>query len=551
MAWPSTARASTALWVQPSTHKVRTIETPGPTAHASIAAAKNEFEAFQIVVNDPAGVKQIDVTTGNFTGPGGHVIPASAVRFYRVDLINLLHPSDQDGHTGRWPDPLVPKVDDLDGTARHGFPFDAAPNESRAIWTEILVPTTATAGNYTGTITVTTHGALLGHVPVSLRVFDFALPSTPTLRTYYQANDMSVCQGHYHGDASCGNSDANKVKLLDSYARFALDHRISLGNVFYLWPHATTPNWSTFDATYGPLLNGTAHTRLAGAKLTSAKYMGPFQATALSHFDGHFSDKGWISRAFDYTADEPQSDAAFHAIASRAQQLKLDAPGVRSLVTTSSDKIIHYGLQKLVNIVVPVVNYMEGKPGYPYAGNQRSTYNTLQAGGSQIWMYQSCMSHGCGPTGAVGATGSGYPSIMIDHSATRNRAMHWASFHYGVSGDLYWETLYAYGQGNAWTNQYYFTGNGDGTLFYPGTPDRVGGTTHTPVASQRLKMLRAGVQDYEYLVMCSKLGDPNFAKQEAAKVIPEAYAIGDDPTRMLEARIALGTRIEQLTHGAK
>jgi len=41
----------------------------------------------------------------------------------------------------------------------------------------------------------------------------------------------------------------------------------------------------------------------------------------------------------------------------------------------------------------------------------------------------------------------------------------------------------------AWTDQYRFGGNGDGTLFYPGTPDRVGGTDPIPIESMRMKIL--------------------------------------------------------------
>ena len=37
------------------------------------------------------------------------------------------------------------------------------------------------------------------------------------------------------------------------------------------------------------------------------------------------------------------------------------------------------------------------------------------------------------------------------------------------SGELYWSTNYAFGQANPWTDIHFAGGNGDGTLFYPGT----------------------------------------------------------------------------------
>ena len=65
---------------------------------------------------------------------------------------------------------------------------------------------------------------------------------------------------------------------------------------------------------------------------------------------------------------------------------------------------------------------------------------------------------------------------------------------------------------DAWNNDgiYDFSGQGDGTFVYPGTPGTVsggssygiGGNSHIPVASLRLKMLREGLEDYEYLKLC-------------------------------------------------
>ena len=70
---------------------------------------------------------------------------------------------------------------------------------------------------------------------------------------------------------------------------------------------------------------------------------------------------------------------------------------------------------------------------------------------------------------------------------------------------------------------------GDGTLVYPGTPAVVaggsshalGGVTHIPVASIRLKMLREGLEDFEYLRLCS-LVNPTTAMNIATGVFPMA-----------------------------
>ena len=44
-----------------------------------------------------------------------------------------------------------------------------------------------------------------------------------------------------------------------------------------------------------------------------------------------------------------------------------------------------------------------------------------------------------------------------------------------------------------------YGGNGDGYMLYPGTVDRIGGTTGVPIESIRLKHVRDGYEDFEYL----------------------------------------------------
>jgi hypothetical protein len=96
--------------------------------------------------------------------------------------------------------------------------------------------------------------------------------------------------------------------------------------------------------------------------------------------------------------------------------------------------------------------------------------------------------------------------MFIDEPAITNRIMQWMDFKYQVSAELYYETTYAMEQGDAWTTQYYFGNNGDGSIWYPGKPSVIGGTHDIPVESFRMKILREGMQDYEYLNLLVKLG---------------------------------------------
>jgi hypothetical protein len=187
-----------------------------------------------------------------------------------------------------------------------------------------------------------------------------------------------------------------------------------------------------------------------------------------------------------------------------------------------------------IDIFAPVINFVEGKPGQAYAGNQRSNYPAT------MWWYQSCMSYGCG-----GGTDTGWPTMAIDSDATRNRALEWLSYVYNVQGEVYFETTFAFFDGDAWIRQYDSGGNGDGTLFYPGTVAKIGGTTEIPVESLRLKMIRDGMEDYELLHLATSLGLGAQAMQIAKSVYPKTYLATTTPQALEGAREELATMILQ------
>jgi hypothetical protein len=266
---------------------------------------------------------------------------------------------------------------------------------------------------------------------------------------------------------------------------------------------------------YGPALDGGAPTTLRGARMTAYELLYDARSWS-SYFDG----KGWFDRLFQYTCDEPPLTCQWSDVTARAAAAKAADPDFRTLVTTSVDEATSNGCL-LDRRHRAVINYLDDKEG-TYAGEQRAKYDAFLAASSrrEIWSYQSCMSHGCGGTVNFGSPSwsdryfTGWPSYMIDASAVRNRAMEWLSFRYRLTGELYYETAMAFSH-DPWTSQWDFNGNGDGTLFYPGTPEKIGGTTHVPVASIRLKMIREGMEDYEYLKLLADAGDEAFARRVA------------------------------------
>ena len=523
------------VWVAPAAQKIRPAVQPpaGAPASAALAAAQNEFESFQVVVTGAASA--VSMAFSGLDDGAGHAISGRDVVLYREALIDVPTQSGGDGAAGMWPDALVPDVDPIAGEKRNAFPFDVPAGESRAVFVDIHAPQSTPAGTYTGTLHVT--GGATQDVPVTLTVWNFSVPSTSTLKSAYGLAWNGPCMGH--GDAGC-TGGASDLALRARYVQAALDNHVSIHLPYYTAPvdAAGNANWATFDQYVGPFLDGTSAARLQGAKLSAISVdTVALSSPQVAAWSQHFKAKGWIM-PFAYVCDEPPLTCQWTDIPGIIAKVRAGDPAMPTLVTTTVTQAQQNGVSG-IDLFTPVINYMEGKPGALFAGNQRSNY------GSNVWWYQSCMSFGCsGVGGGLDGTGeTGWPTMAIDSDATRNRAMEWLSFGYDVSGELYYETTMAYFSGDPWVSQTAFGGTGDGTLFYPGTPAKIGGQTEIPVESLRLKHIRDGMEDYELLALAKQLGLGDQAKQIALGVYPKTYLATSTPAAIDSARAELAALI--------
>jgi MYXO-CTERM domain-containing protein len=551
----STANAAPAVSAVRETQKLRPTD-PAPPAQSSISlsCAQNEFCAFQVAVSAPASgaVTVSDVSLGDLAGPCGATLATSgASMVYREGFLDVTTPSNSAGATGQWPDPLIPKVDEFYGETRNAFPASIAAGQTQGFWVEVLIPVGQAPGAYQGTVSVTPSGATPVTLAVTLQVRAFSLPSTSSLGSVYGFDWDGPCVGHFggYGAPSCDDQQLEALNAL--YFEDALNHRISISSLVYAPPVTNgMGDFTTFDTLYGPFLDGTVLTgkhQLQGAKLTAITYTGDQVAASYAAWASHFKTKGWFDRVFDYTCDEPPNGCAWADIPTRAAIVHAGDPLFRTLTTTSIQAAQKNDVLSSLDILVPIINYMDGSQNDPYPGNQRAAYDAfLQTPNTLLWMYQSCEpSSSCSP-GTVGGT-PGWPTMFIDESAVSNRMMQWMDFDFQVSAELYYDTTQAMSSAaqDAWTTQYEFGNNGDGSIFYPGKPSVIGGTHDIPVESLRMKMLREGMQDYEYLNLLTTLGDGAFAQTELAKVVTSAGSFASDPAVLEQARLDMATEIEK------
>lgn len=187
----SSAFAQSA-WTASATQKIRPGDAAGSGTSATLEAARNEFEAFHVVLNGgAAGAKAVTVAADPLTSAGGNI---SDVRVFREGMYNVGTPSNVEGAAGAWPDAMIPAVDEIDNQPRNAFPIDVAANQEQPVFVEYHVPQGAAAGWYTGTVHVT--GGITADIPVKLYVHAFSLPSTSSLPSAYGIGWLDACTAH-------------------------------------------------------------------------------------------------------------------------------------------------------------------------------------------------------------------------------------------------------------------------------------------------------------------------------------------------------------------
>src|SRR2546429_4111789 len=97
--------------------RVRRYDTVFSNATASIKAARNEYEPFQIVVRAGGeGLKSVNLEASDLRGEDGHVIERRHVTLYREHYVEVTQPSPKAGEGAGWyPDALIPFVNPSDG----------------------------------------------------------------------------------------------------------------------------------------------------------------------------------------------------------------------------------------------------------------------------------------------------------------------------------------------------------------------------------------------------------------------------------------------------
>lgn len=547
-----TPAPSLIWWTTYALDKVRPYDTPPARRNSSVEleAARNEFESFQVVLRaDSQDVKGMDIDVSDLKGPGDAVLPKKNIAVYFERFLNLRQPSNLEGKAGEWPDPLIPRIDRYANEKRNAFPFKLSNGRNQPIWIEVYVPRTTPDGAYRGTVSVWINEKRDTIIPVKLQVWNFTLPSTSSLRNSFGFNGISALRQH----VGRYTDDTDVYRFTHLYQKAALWHRVSIHGGSMLPPAVRFTDgklqvdWTLLDEELGPFFDGTVFgddEPLPGARATSAELRNSNQLANddqrvlyFRQFASHFREKGWIDRLFNYLWDEPEHEN-FNEMLRRGRLVHSADPDIKNLVTAP----LHANWAGIIDIWTPLVNCFAPKAGFDKYCDEMATrdrYSDEISKGRSLWWYQSCSSHGCNIVG--GEYFRGWPSYMIDHSGVANRIMQWMAWKYDIKGELYFNMNEAYSKKqDAWNDVYLFGGNGDGTLVYPGRPRTIGGTTDIPIESIRLKHIRDGLEDYEYLLMLTKVTGSAVTMQFVDSLVTNPYMYQRDPVKLYEVRHKIG-----------
>lgn len=420
-------------------------------------------------------------------------------------------------------------------------------------------------------------------------------------RQVYGLNGTSC--GTYPGAG--GNADFGDALSKEDLAVQLLDNRLSLASEATSY-FPTAADAALENGTALPV--GRVQRIMPSSKLGPQMYQCPGNCnfssggtaqTDIPAFMQTMSSNGWLNAqndgAFYYLTDEPGNTCSnwttpiAKAAASRAYT---SAPLMPMLITSWIQAATSCGGLNAVDWMIAGVVAMEPSPQNSVPGvtpgvNYRSTYNSWLAGNCcgaaspqrQLWAYGACGNSGtCSPgypatadnpqPSVCGTTFSGgckvaayYPTWNVDATPVDNRATEWMTFREQESGELYYllDGCFYYTCGgftDPWSSVYEYGNNGDGDLLYPGSDSantsklaaQVGVSTPIWIPSIRLKMMRDGVQDYEYLNLLTNEGKGSLVQSQISSWITNGYTFDATPVGLTSARQTLGAAVHQLTY---
>jgi hypothetical protein len=546
---------------------------------ASVAAARNEVESFQVVVGAiQKNIRVVGAEMSDLTGTAG-TIGKENISLFREEYARVRRSSPRAQlPPGLYADPLVPFINPLTGKPIEPFnqyrvkwgtpfissgyemyalPFDVWKGQNQPIWVDVYVPVGAAPGEYKGTFTVTLDDMpeLFGQAadsvltksisaPVTLTVWDFTLPDGPTHRNHFGSVKWQIPR-LFEADP-----DSDRCRVIEMrYCQMMADHRINPPIPESLMPEVN-PDGSLkiiperhealkkyiqdlhvtdFDIPRAPFQDMTTTNRSKALRYYSAIHK-------------YVKENGWDKRAYVYMLDEPNLKDNYEEVIALGALVHEAAPELRCLVVEQTYKQDPSwpDMDPAIDIWCPLFAFLD-----------RETIDEKISHGDEVWSY-TALSQRAPEYHPKYSEFKDYdsPYWHLDALLTSYRTPTWLNRQYNINGLLYWSIVTisrtATGVMDPWLLPAFSESesqfNAGGYLLYPGVPCGMDG----PVGCIRLKNLRDGMEDYEYFALLEEQGGKDAVMKYVSAVAPNWWATSEDPKLILDTRAAMAAEIVRL-----
>ena len=448
-----------------------------PSKEAFLDAAKGEGECAQLV---GFAAKAINGAKAVLVAPPksaeGNTIPLESLKVSPMGYVQTredIHNYKTD-YYGYWPDPILEYLD---------TPIPVELNTYQTWWLDVCVPVNQAAGLYKGEVKVTWDEGGEAILPYTVRVRDFALPEGVP----YFSPVGFVTLDNYPANS------AERKEYWRAIAKMLLSHRLQADYIY--WP--VDRQGLVEDARFF-LENGSKHINIGyiGEEVDDA------MAAKIRKAYEEVKAAGLLEYAYLYCYDE-QPASQFEMISRSLKKVREAAPGV-PIYTTMYDSSFGRvsNTTDLVDGWIPLTKVF---------GDNAKNIEEARARGAKVGWYVCCT-----PLAP-------YANFLLEMPSTANRLlMGFMNKKFKTDFFLYYNAtvwrIYEKNQtgsyvivgvpdpisggpliGGDWYGESFQNFAGDGRLTYPAMDG--------PIPTQRIKMIRDGIEDWMYLDMLEKAVD--------------------------------------------
>lgn len=554
-------------------------KAPSGSDQASVKAARNEVESFQVVVS--AIQKNIRVTGAEISDLKGESssIGKENITLFREEYARVRRSSPRAQlPPGLYPDPLVPFINPntgkpiepfneyrkkwgepfvKSGYEMYAIPFDVWKGQNQPIWVDVYIPAATTAGIYKGTFTVTlgnmpeqfgpkpeTVETKTVSIPVTVTVWDFTIPDGPTHRNHFGSVEW-IIPGLF-------GAKPNTERALDielNYCKMMAAHRLNPPVPESFMPEVSADGkLKIIPERHAMLKKFLEDLHVTDFMIPNAPFrdMTTINRTkAINYyrdFYKYLKDNGWDKRAYLYMLDEPNLSENYQTVIDLGSLVHEAAPEIRCLVVEQTYKQDPSwpDIDPAVDIWCPLFAFIDS-----------SSIDSKLKHGDEVWSY-TALSQRAPEYHPDYQKVKNYdsPYWHIDAQLTSYRTPTWLNWHYKITGLLYWSSVQIAesktGLMDPWLLPAFTESdsqfNGGGHLMYPGVPCGIDG----PVSCIRLKNIRDSMEDYEYFAILEKLAGRDAVNKIVSEVAPNWWSTSEDPSAIEAAREKIAAEIVRL-----